>query len=63
MDPMLVKGLHQIKEFLDQGIFTQQEFNEQKQKLIHLYPVAWTGPFFVVTGCITGVPQSPVSQP
>jgi hypothetical protein len=34
MDPMLVQGLHQMKEFLHQGIFTQQEFDDQKAKLM-----------------------------
>jgi hypothetical protein len=36
MDPNLVQGLHKIKEFLEQGIFTQQEFDEQKRVLMDL---------------------------
>ena len=57
MDPELLKGLHQIKECLNQGIFTQEEFDEQKKKLMELYPVTRSAPL------TTGVHQSPVSQP
>jgi hypothetical protein len=59
MDPRLVTGLQQIKEFRDQGIFTQQEFDDQKRTLMDLYPLARSGPLPTVAG----VPQSPVSQP
>ena len=57
MDPELVKGLKQIKEFLEQGIFTHQEFDDQKKKLIALYPVSRSAPLTTV------VPQSPMSHP
>ena len=57
MDPQLVTGLLQIKDFLIQGIFTQQEFDDQKRALMTLYPVARSAPLTV------GIPRSPVSQP
>jgi hypothetical protein len=34
MDLELVKGLQQIKKNLEQGIFTQQEFDWQKRACI-----------------------------
>jgi hypothetical protein len=62
MDPMLVQGLRQMKEFLQQGIFTQKEFDDQKTKLMQLYPLVWSGPLSDVPG-VTTVTHSPVSQP
>ena len=58
MDPELIKGLQQIKEFLVQGIFTQKEFGDQKKKLMVMYPVVRSAPLPT-----HDVPQSPVSKP
>ncbi len=44
MDPELVKGLQQIKKFLDDGTFSQQDFDKQKSALLDVYPVARPGP-------------------
>ncbi len=57
MDPQFFKGLQQIKECLEQGILTPQEFDDQKRTLMDLYPVTRGDPL------PTGVPQSPESQP
>ena len=57
MDPELVKGLQQIKKFLDDGTFSQQDFDKQKSALLDVYPVARPGP------TLGGVPHSPASQP
>jgi hypothetical protein len=56
MDPDLVKGLQQIKKFLE-GIFSQQDFDKQKSALLDAYPVSRPGPD------LGGVPHSPTSQP
>ena len=57
MDPELVKGLEQIKKNLDDGTFSQQDFDKQKSALLDAYPVARPGP------ALGGVQHSPVSQP
>ena len=57
MDPELVKGLQQIKKFLDDGTFSQEDFDKQKSALLDAYPVARPGP------ALGGVPHSPASQP
>jgi hypothetical protein len=57
MDPELVKGLQQIKKFLDDGTFSQQDFDKQKSALLDAYPVTRRGP------TLGGVPHSPASQP
>jgi hypothetical protein len=57
MDPELVKGLQQIKKFLDDGTFSQQDFDKQQSALLDTYPVARPGP------ALGGVQHSPVSQP
>ncbi len=44
MDPELVKGLEQIKKILDDGTFSQQDFDKQKSALLDSYPVARPGP-------------------
>jgi hypothetical protein len=57
MDPELVKGLQQIKKFLDDGTFSQQDFDNQKSALLDAYPVARPGPV------PAAVSHSPASQP
>jgi hypothetical protein len=37
VDPELVKGLQQIKKFLDDGTFSQKEFDKQKSALLDAY--------------------------
>ena len=58
---MFVQGLKQIKDFLDEDIFTKEEFDHQKFALMTLYPVARSGPLSGVAG--HSVPHSPESQP
>jgi hypothetical protein len=43
----------EMKEFLQQGIFTQQEFDEKEAKLLQLYPLPRSCPLSPVVGVTT----------
>jgi ankyrin repeat protein len=44
MDPMYLQGLRQVKDLLDEGIFTQEEYDEHKRVLKHQYRTQYTVP-------------------